>query len=59
MKTSFSACLKNIVPFLVYGLVGMVLAVAASLALMLGWFILAPVWMASMYASYRDIFYDE
>ena len=44
MKTSFSACLKNIVPFLVYGLVGMVLAVVASLALMLGWFILAPVW---------------
>jgi uncharacterized membrane protein len=59
MKTSFFACLKNFVPFFVYGLVGFVLAVAASLALMLGWFVLAPVWMASMYAAYRDIFYDD
>jgi uncharacterized membrane protein len=59
MKTSFSACLKNVVPFLVYGLVGLALAVAASIPVLLGWFVLAPVGMASMYASYRDIFYDE
>ena len=59
MKMSFSACLKNVLPFLVYGVVGMLLAVAASIPAMLGWFILVPVWMASMYTSYRDIFYDE
>lgn len=59
MKTSFWACLKNILPFLVYGLVGMVLAVIATIPLGLGWFVLGPLGMASMYASYRDIFYDE
>ncbi len=59
MKTSFSVCLKNILPFLVYGLVGMVLAVLATIPLGLGWFVLAPLGIASMYASYRDIFYDE
>jgi len=59
MKTSFTACLKNTMPFLVYGLVGLVLAILASIPLGLGWFVLAPVVMASMYTSYRDIFYDE
>ena len=59
MKTSFFACLKNILPFLVYGLVGMVLGVIAMIPLGLGWFVLAPVGIASMYSSYRDIFYDE
>jgi uncharacterized membrane protein len=59
MKTSFSACLKNVMPFLVYGLVGLVLAVVATIPALLGWFVLAPVFMASMYTSYRDIFYDS
>lgn len=59
IKTSFLACLKNILPFLVYVLVGLVLAVIATIPALLGWFVLAPVGMASIYASYRDIFYDE
>jgi uncharacterized membrane protein len=59
MKTSFLACLKNVMPFLVYGLVGLVLAVVATIPLGLGWLVLAPVGMASLYTSYRDIFYDE
>jgi uncharacterized membrane protein len=59
MKTSFSACLKNILPFLIYGLVGLVLAIVASIPLALGWFVLGPVFVASIYASYRDVFYEE
>jgi len=59
MKASFFACLKNFMPFLVYGVVAVLLAVVATIPAMLGWFVLVPVWMASMYASYRDIFYDE
>ena len=35
------------------------LAVVASIPLALGWFVLAPVFVASMYASYRDIFYED
>lgn len=58
MKTSFLACLKNVAPFLIYGAIGLVLAILATLPLGFGWFVLAPVGMASLYTSYRDIFYE-
>lgn len=56
MKASFFVSLKNIVPFLVYGLVVIVLAIVASLPLFLGWLVLIPVLQASIYASYKDMF---
>jgi uncharacterized membrane protein len=59
MKTSFLGCLKNILPFLVYGLIGFVLAILAVLPLGLGLLILGPVGMASIYTSYRDVFYED
>jgi uncharacterized membrane protein len=55
-KLSFSACLKNIMPFTVFGLVAMVLAVIASIPLMLGLLVLAPVMIAANYCAYKDIF---
>jgi uncharacterized membrane protein len=55
MKESFSGCLRNVVPFLVYGLVGLVLAVLASIPFALGWLVVGPVFVASIYTSYRDI----
>ena len=58
LKTSFSGCLKNIVPFLVYGVMMFLLAIAATIPLMLGWLILGPVLFASFYTGYRDIFYE-
>lgn len=58
MKTSFVACLKNIVPFLVYGAILLVAGVAASIPFGLGWLVLGPVIAASIYASYRDIFFE-
>ena len=58
MKTSFNACLRNFVPFLVYGLLGLLLAIAATIPFGLGWFVLLPVCAASVYTSYRDIFGD-
>lgn len=58
MKLSFAGCLRNILPFLVYGIVGLVLAVVASIPLMLGWLVLAPVLIGSMYAGYKDIFLE-
>lgn len=57
LRTSFFACLKNIVPFIVYGVVMFVLAVVASIPLGLGWLLLGPVLLASLYTSYRDVFY--
>ncbi|MDR0441309.1 MAG: hypothetical protein LBI59_10100, partial [Candidatus Accumulibacter sp.] len=59
MKLSFRGCLRNWLPFLVYGLVFIVLAILASLILLLGWLVLMPVIYCSTYAAYRDIFTVE
>jgi uncharacterized membrane protein len=56
LKASFFACLRNWLPFLVYGLVLMVLGVAAALPAGLGYLVLIPVLTASVYTAYRDIF---
>lgn len=56
MKASFRACLRNILPFLIYGLIAMVLAFIASLPALLGWLVLCPVLIGSHYTSYVDIF---
>lgn len=56
LKQSFSACLNNMVPFLVYGLVGLALAILATIPVGLGWFVLLPMTFASMYIAYKDVF---
>jgi len=56
LKQSFTGCLKNIVPFLVYGIIGFVISIIASIPFGLGWFVWAPTIIASAYAGYRDIF---
>ena len=59
LADSFKGCMKNTVPFLIYGLVGLVLAIVASIPLMLGWLVLMPVLIASLYLGYKDIFQQE
>jgi uncharacterized membrane protein len=44
-------------PFLLYGIVMIVLAILASIPLGLGLLVLIPVMLASMYTAYRDIYY--
>lgn len=56
MKQSFTGCLRNIVPFLVYGVILIVPAFIASIPLGLGWLVLGPVTVASIYTAYRDIY---
>jgi hypothetical protein len=56
MKASFFACLKNIVPFLFYGIIMIVLCIIAAITFGLGFLVLGPVAIASIYAGYRDIF---
>jgi uncharacterized membrane protein len=56
MKVSFFACLKNIVPFIVYGVILFVLYVIAMIPFGLGMLIMVPVSMGSVYASYVEIF---
>ena len=59
MKASFTGCLRNIVPFLVYGVIGFVLMVLASVPVLLGWLVLGPVMVASIYTAYRDIYFTS
>lgn len=56
MKASLRAFLRNIVPLTVYGVMLLPFAFLASLPMMLGWLVLMPVVIASMYATYRDLF---
>jgi uncharacterized membrane protein len=56
MKTSFFACLKNFMPFLLYGVIMLVLCFIAAIPFALGFLVLGPVAIASIYASYRDVF---
>ncbi len=57
LKASFLGCLKNVVPFLIYGLVLFGFAILATIPVFLGWLVLGPVIGASIYTSYRDIYF--
>lgn len=59
MKASFFACLRNFVPFLVYGLVMTLAAVLAVIPFGLGMLVFVPVAIASTYVAYRQIFTDD
>jgi uncharacterized membrane protein len=59
MKASFSGCMKNIMPFLIYGVVGFILSILATIPFMLGWFILTPMIIASIYIAYLDIYCSD
>jgi len=56
MKSSFQGCLRNMLPFLIYGIVGFLLAIVAVIPLGLGLLVLGPVMWGTMYVGYRDIF---
>ena len=56
MKTSFHACMRNIPPFLVYGLLGLLFVILACIPLALGFLVLIPVGSATIYTSYKDLF---
>jgi len=56
MKESFVGCMRNLVPFLVYGIVMALFAIIAAIPFGLGYLVWVPVTIASTYASYRGIF---
>ena len=57
LKTSTRASIRNIVPFSVYSLLMQLIAFALSvIPLSLGWIVLLPLGLTSMYVAYRDIF---
>ena len=56
MRLSFDASLKNLVPFLLYGLIYIVASIVASIPFGLGWLVLGPLVMLTVYVSYKDVF---
>lgn len=59
MKASFMVTLRNIVPFLLYGLIVLGLGIVASIPLFLGWLVLGPILMITIYTAYRDLFIQK
>lgn len=53
---SYRGCTKNILPFLVYGLILVLLYVVAIMPLLLGLLVLGPTVYGSIYASYEAIY---
>jgi uncharacterized membrane protein len=56
LKQSFMACMRNWLPFLVYGILTFLVALLGTLALVIGLLVAIPVLLAANYASFRDIF---
>lgn len=59
LSMSFKGCLKNIVPFLWYGILAYILLMLGMLAFFVGLLIAMPVITASIYTAYKDIFTYE
>jgi uncharacterized membrane protein len=58
MKYSFIGCLKNLLPLLIYVLMAAVLMIIGVIPFGLGLLIVFPMLTASLYAAYRDIYFD-
>ena len=56
LKLSFRGCLRNIMPFLLFGILMILLSILAMIPMGLGMLILAPVGMISIYVCYKEIF---
>jgi hypothetical protein len=56
VKASLRAVLRNWLPFLVYGVIQIGLSIVASIPFALGWLLLMPVMLLTVYVSYRDVF---
>ena len=59
MQQSFNACLKNFLPFLLYGVGGFVVLLVALIPFGLGLLVAGPAFIAALYPIYADIFLDQ
>jgi uncharacterized membrane protein len=59
MKASFGACMRDFIPFLVYGIIMTVLVCIAMIPLGLGLLVWIPLTFTSTYAAYRGIFTED
>ncbi len=59
MQKSFFACLRNFIPFQLYGVTLIVLTIISVMPYGAGLIILIPTIFASIYVSYKDIYLNE
>jgi uncharacterized membrane protein len=59
MKESFRGCLRNLLAFIVYGIIMVILAFIAVIPFGLGMLVWVPIAVASTYAAYRAIYTEE
>lgn len=59
VKLSFQASLKNLIPYIVYSVLGFVLSIFAMIPIGLGFLVLIPVFICGWYLAYKDIFEGE
>lgn len=59
MRLSFQACLRNIIPMLLLGLILLLALFIAMLPLFIGLLVFMPLSFTSWYANYTDIFPEE
>lgn len=58
MKLSLDACLKNIIPFIVYTLVISLILVVAAIPILLGWLFVMPILAGAYYVSFKQLFVE-
>ncbi len=59
ISSSFKGCLKNMLPFLLWGIIFLVLFIIGTIPIFLGLLIVVPLMYASNYAAYRDIYLGD
>jgi uncharacterized membrane protein len=59
LKMSLFACIKNILPGIVFGVLALVLFIVSMIPLLLGLIITLPILAITNYTVYRDIFVEE
>ena len=59
LKLSFWGCLKNILPFLIYGIVALIVILISAIPLGIGLLFTLPAFFYSSYKAYRDIYIDH
>ena len=59
MTQSFKGCIKNVIPFLLYGILGFVIVLVAMIPFGLGLLIAVPLFYTSTFCAYKDIFLKQ
>ncbi len=59
MALSFKACLRNLLPIIVYGIVVVVIVAVAALPFLLGWLFVMPIMAGAYYLSFKQVLTEQ